>query len=989
MASNDLSGHDINDLQINTHKNNFFISENINIFFSKINHQNFKELLIIHLNIRSLRKYWNEINIQLKDHIKTIDILIFTEIAIPENENVLYNIQGFKSTFLNRTKKKGGGIVIYMKEHLQGEIVQKEQNKISNHELIHAKLQLNGKKWNVLAIYRPPNTNKILFINEMQNVIKKIHGKENIILVGDINIDTNEICDLQVNRYEEIMASEGMENCIFANTREQIINGKLTVSRIDHIYVRVEGSKVDASVIKTYTTDHYTIAVNIEIESNSDGDFITENNQNNIRYKEKQVQTALSELKWEGETKMDDPIQIYNSVCNKFTKVYNKCRQIKCTPGKIRSNKCWITKELIDNIKIRDRAFKRWKSNPTKVEYKNIYTNLRNKLNKEIKSQKMKFQVEKIGSCQNNMKKMWKEINTIIGKKEVGNIDVTIRNFLGKKFNLGDIRTAFVNEFSTGIENMIHKCDILVSDNGKIEHNSINNVSIYIPKINEANVEKIISNMKPSKSPGIDLIRTQDLKYCKHLIAPMLANLINVSIKKGIIPNKLKTSILRPIYKGGVHTQYKNYRPIAILPAVEKIMESYVSSKLNKYLATYNVINENQHGFQRGKSTVSLLENFTDYINGKLNTNKLILALFIDLKKAFDTINHQILITRLDNIGIRGNILNWFKNYLNNRTITVMIDKTCSETKEINVGIPQGSILGPILYTIYVNPVFEHIKNSKMYMYADDTALIFAHNEQHIANDIIQDDFNTFQRWIHDNKLIINEKKTKLLCIRTPKKKVEALCVKCHSDNCLHNRTYINNNCACPVLEEVNHFKYLGIYIDNKFNWNKQVEDIANKLRACAAQFYKLQYILDFKNLLIVYNALVKSILQYAIQCYGSCSMTNTIKIERIHNIIVKRILSRNYKNEETNILPFNKLYKYKMIVEYYYQKELMRKVEHGYMTRNTNYCVPITYNKYGDRKIEAIIPKMFNSIPIELRGFTKISIVKKEIKMWLLKENN
>lgn len=366
------------------------------------------------------------------------------------------------------------------------------------------------------------------------------------------------------------------------------------------------------------------------------------------------------------------------------------------------------------------------------------------------------------------MKKIWNEINCIIGKQRGGNIEDTIQNFLGKTFESNDILSAFVKEFSTGVNEIIHSCTLSVSDYSVRNRNCATNVSIYIPKITEINVLKIITNMKSSKSPGIDLIRIQDIKHCKNQIAPMIVELINISLKSGIIPDTLKISIIRPIYKGGVHTDFKNYRPIAILPVIEKIMESYIATKLNRYLKTFKIINEEQHGFQSGKSTVSLLENYTEYVNSKLNTNKLIITIFIDLKKAFDTINHNILIQRLEEIGIQGEILNWFINYLKNRKITVMINNQFSEITQINVGIPQGSILGPTLYTIYVNPVFQQIQNCKMYMYADDTALVIANNDREVATRLLQDDFNIFQTWIHDNQLTINVKKTKVLCIKTP-----------------------------------------------------------------------------------------------------------------------------------------------------------------------------------------------------------------------------
>lgn len=988
MSSEDQSGNTLTEIDLKVNKETFFITETISALVNKLNAMNEKDLLIVHLNIRSLRKHWEEFNIHLKEHLGTIDVIILTEISIHENENPLYKIEGYASEFYNRVNIKGGGIAIYVKNDIQYSILRKEQNSISMHESMYCVLNFKGDKINILVIYRPPDTNKDKFLRELEKDLGTCNERENLILVGDINIDTNKIYDQYKNKYEDILSMQGMEECIFADTRVVIRDGVLTRSKIDHIYARVK-SKTISSVIELNISDHFAIAINMLVSLKDKYiDNWVSNTEHNTRYNEFKLRNALKSIKWEGDIKSNDTLELYKLICCKFENVYNnpQNRQLNDTLMKVRVSKCWITNELIKRIKERDKAFKKWKSTPTNADYREEYNVLRNKLNKDIKKQKNKFYSKKIEMNKNNMKKLWNEINCMIGRKKVNNIDEVIKNFLGKKHNVSEILTGFANEFSLGVENKIHNCNITTCDN-MIENNI--DLSIYIPKIKECNVLSIIESMKDSKSPGIDLIRAKDIKYCKKQIASLLVTLINSSIQSGIIPQRLKTSIIRPIYKGGVHTEFTNYRPIAILPAIEKIMEKYISSKLNKYLREHTIINEEQHGFQKGKSTISLLENFSNYINCKLNTNKIILIIFIDLTKAFDTIDHNILIKRLEMVGIRGNLLNWFKHYLQERKIRVRIGTKFSESREIHTGIPQGSILGPILYTIYVNPLFKNLKHSKIYMYADDTALVIANNNKEEAERLLQEDFNVLQRWIHDNKLIINDRKTKILCIKTPKRKDEPVHIQCHNNTCLHNGVRDNNMCNCPELVEVLKFKYLGMYVDNKFNWNVQVEDICKKLRACAAQFYKLKFILDYRQLKMVYCGLVQSIVRYGIQCYGSTTVTNKIKIERLHNKIVKMIKNKNYTQDMTDILTFNGLYKYTMVIEYYYNNELRKIVDNEYNIRKKRFIIPLTFNKYGDRQLEVVIPKIFNEIPENLQKLTHISAVKKEIKTFLLDLEN
>lgn len=221
----------------------------------------------------------------------------------------------------------------------------------------------------------------------------------------------------------------------------------------------------------------------------------------------------------------------------------------------------------------------------------------------------------------------------------------------------------------------------------------------------------------------------------------------------------------------------------------------------------------------------------------------------------------------------------------------------------------------------------------------------------------------------------------------TQKKIEKYIIIKCHNNECLHSVTY-RNTCKCPVLEEVTHFKYLGIYLDSKLSWDIHVGDVMKKLRICAAQFYKLKFILDYKNLKIVYDALVQSILKYGIQCYGQCSVTNKIKIETLNNQIVKTIMKKNYNNETNNILTFNNLFEYTIIIEYYYREGIRKRENKMYNIRNNKFDIPLTFNKYGDRKIEVLIPKIFNKIPDELSNISKISLVKKKVRKWLMEKD-
>lgn len=206
----------------------------------------------------------------------------------------------------------------------------------------------------------------------------------------------------------------------------------------------------------------------------------------------------------------------------------------------------------------------------------------------------------------------------------------------------------------------------------------------FIP-VKAIEIKKIISKL--NKSPGIDNIRISDLKVIKESISPVIAHLVNISIKTSKYLDMLKTSIIRPIYKSGEHDNTKNYRPIAILSSINKIFENLIVHQLTNFFTKNNVITETQYGFQKGKSTQQLLNKFTNEINNHINNKKHVGILFIDFKRAFDTLDHQTLLNSLDECGIRRPLLNWFTNYLHNRSFSVKIKDEMSNRQTKKYGV--------------------------------------------------------------------------------------------------------------------------------------------------------------------------------------------------------------------------------------------------------------------------------------------------------------
>ncbi len=325
--------------------------------------------------------------------------------------------------------------------------------------------------------------------------------------------------------------------------------------------------------------------------------------------------------------------------------------------------------------------------------------------------------------------------------------------------------------------------------------------------------------MDIKKSAGWNRIRVRDLKSVQLSISIVISRLINLSLKEGLFPDCLKTAVIRPIHKSGSKKEFSNFRPIAILSTLDKVFEKYVSCYLNNYLTENNILSENQFGFRKKRSTEMVLEEFSNTANTAMNSKSHCLALFIDFAKAFDTVDHVILVQALSNIGITGSYLKWFESYLKNRKLTVKVLNQFSYFKDIKYGVPQGSQLGPVLFNIYLNRMLENMQHCKIWAFADDVLILAQHKELLEAEYRLQQDFITFTKYSHDRGLIINPKKTCLMHIHPKNLKfIRNPVIRLHNCECVASNN-TGNNCSCTQIKLVEETKYLGVILDKRMTW--------------------------------------------------------------------------------------------------------------------------------------------------------------------------
>ena len=484
--------------------------------------------------------------------------------------------------------------------------------------------------------------------------------------------------------------------------------------------------------------------------------------------------------------------------------------------------------------------------------------------------------------------------------------------------------------------------------------------------------------MKNSKQ-GIDSISITIFKENCEFLSNIIADLINKCFETGLFPKSFKKAIVLPLHKKDSPDIMTNYRPISILPKLSKIIEKCLKSRLLHYFYRNKLFNTSQFGFLAENSTQDAILHVTEKIYDNLNKKLATLAVYIDFSKCFDTLNRAVLIKKLEIYGIRGIPLLLFKSYLDERYQAVKVNNVISEFKLINSGVPQGSVLGPILYLIYVNELPNISDQFSTCLFADDTTLIFESSNKYDLFNKCDYGVNLFFSWCCANRLSINISKTNLMLFSNILTPLDIADV------------FINK----IKIEYASSIRFLGVIIDDKLKFNLHINEITKKISKNSAILYKLRQYLPENTLLSVYRSIIECYINYCNLIFGNAALTHISPLviaQKKAVRIVANLPPRSHTNSiflRLKLLKVHDFFKYNLGIfmknnESYFSQNFRLNL---FNTRSGNHYVPafqridLTLN----RSLRYQAPYNWRYIPIHVKNSPSLNSFKKRYKAFLI----
>lgn len=823
-------------------------------------------LNIIHINIRSIHKNFNEFITLLANSGAEFDLIILTECWLGIS-TIVPTLKGYLSHQIQTPRNQNDGVVLYYKENTECFIT--ERPLCDGSCLVYT----IGNEIAIVSIYRSPaNNNTESFRDSLELVLSDLKSYNTISLIGDVNIDIKDNNkDKNSEEYLTLMATHGL---LPAHTFPTHDNNCL-----DHIFLKT--NKFSSNfVIDAHVTDHSPIVLCLECSKHKA--FKPPKTRLHMNYEA--IQTEIEKCDFSPiytSTDVNTATNFFISMLSSIVKKHTSTVKISRKKELI---KPWMTPGLLRCLRNRDTMHRKVKKKPNDLILKLSYKRYRNFCVGLLRKLKAEYDKQELDKVKNNPKALWAKLKELSGTSKSSSGATTLL----KSYSSPELAVQSVNEYFAHIgENLANAIRRTSINEAKHTGCFTNNNSLVIMDVDHGDVGRIILTLRDDCAVGWDGISARILKNSINILVPLITHICNLSIHIGTFPKPFKKAIIHPIYKSGDRDSVGNYRPISVLPTLSKILEKTLNKSLVNFLDRYDLIAANQFGFRKKVSCEDAVIALTSSVVEGLDRRRRCIGIFLDLSKAFDTVSVPVLLKKMEVIGIRD--LNIFSDYLRDRTQCTKIDNYVSDEQELSYGVPQGSILGPTLFQIYINDLCKlSIPSCKIFTYADDTALLIDGSSWEDAKINAENCLKVVMHWLAQNLLTLNISKSHFITFKLNKSQHRVPDFPIVAHTCTDS-----DNCNCLSLTKVTQTKYLGVVIDDKLTWHQHVSVLKGRVRKVMAVFKKLRHAADFKVLIMVYQALTESLLTYCNTVWGGTDATALLTLERAQRSVLKVMLSK------------------------------------------------------------------------------------------------
>ena len=968
-------------LFLNASSCNYFTIANYNIEFPVSN-----QFSLLNQNVQSFNSKKPQLETLIASANHSFHAMVLTETWNSVDNFNLCNIEGYNVVHSYRISPApsrggiGGGVSIFADCNLY-KLKKIDHLSYCNQTIEACTAQIIPKNSNdktahfIVGIYRPHTDSTDNFVLALQQLLSDFTlQNKSVILAGDMNININGPPTGPSQNYLSSLFSYSYIPVITKPTRFPA--HQLTASyptNLDHIFIN-KVTTFKSAILDYDLSDHCGTTVTFDF-FDSPVNLITNEKITFRPYSDENflnLQFQLSSTNWDNLLNHNNANDQYNSFMEHINKTFISSFPIKTKIiSEKRKNNPWVTPLTLEKIKRKSEYYKMYKSGRISKQENNYY---KNRLNKDIQNDKKLFLKKTFENAKNNMAKSWKIIKSLVGT----NITKKDADFIFKQAASTQQKQTIANNFNNFFATIgsVLASEIPLTETSPISQTPCNPRSFYFFRPTEIELSNIITNLKPTRT-HINVLPVKLFKKLSPILMYPLLKIIEASFLQGIFPENLKTARITPLHKSGDYESPSNFRPISSLPYMSKIYEKLVTFRLLSFCYKYNIISPVQFGFQPGISTSDALLKITESIYKALDSREYHIATLLDIKKAFDSVDHAILLKKLEHYGIRGLPLKWFESYLSGRKCYTEIDSIKSDIRIFNVGVPQGSNLGPILFLIYVNNLPAISNSLQTQLFADDTIVSISGRDMEQIKSTNNSELEKISDWTHANKLTLNANKTEVLIV----------------SNRLDNTTDVNTILQDEVITPCDSCKYLGVYLDRKMTFGPHIEEVIKKISRHTGVLYRIRDYLPTKARLDYYYAFVYPYLSYNVIFWGSAFDTYLNPLIIQHKRTIRTLSDASYRDhtsplfKQLGLLKFRDIFKFHLMV---HMHKALSNGEyapvHNRFTRNRDLAVPIFHNLTNtQRAVSFIGPKMWNELPLNLRNIERLNPFKKALKKYLL----